>query len=511
PVKLILRRHEDMRITGKRHPYSSDYRLGLDADGKCLAYEATYYQNSGAAADLSPAILERTLFHATNSYVIPHVRVTGLCCRTNLPPFTAFRGFGGPQAMFVIEAALAAAAERMGVPAWKLQQANLIREGELFPFGMQMKGDAAQHGFSDALERFDVPGRQMAIEEENSKSTFTKRGLAVMPVCFGISFTNTMLNQAGALVHIYTDGSVSVSTAAVEMGQGVLTKIRRIVATTLGIREQRVRIESTSTSRVANMSPTAASTATDLNGMAARMACQLLLDRLKGVAVELSGSSGGRIEVREEQVWVGDVCSELGWDALIAEAYQRRVDLSAHALYATPGLDYDKQSEQGSPFAYHVCGTAAVEARVDVLRGTAVIESVKVVHDAGRSLDVLVDRGQAEGAIVQGIGWMTIEELVYNPEGRLLSGSLTTYKVPDFHSAPETIEVVFLENSQAPGAVMQTKAIGEPPFMYGIGAYFAIRAAMRSACELRTDWIEAPMTNERILEQLTGSWGSLDT
>jgi xanthine dehydrogenase large subunit len=502
PVKIVLRRGEDMRITGKRHPYSTDYRLGLTAEGKFLAFEATYYQNSGAAADLSTAIMERTLFHATNSYRIPNVRITGLCCRTNLPPFTAFRGFGGPQAMFVIESAISATAETLGVPAWKLQQANLLDDGDELHFGMRFEGDAVRRSFATALSRFDVVARQTALDRQNAESPYMKRGLALMPICFGISFTSTMLNQAGALVHIYTDGSVSVSTGAVEMGQGVLTKLRRITATALGISESRVRMESTNTSRVANMSPTAASTATDLNGGAARMACRMLAERLVTVAAELSDASADRIAIRDDTVCVDGERTALGWEALIQEAYCRRVDLSAHALYATPNLEYDSQTEKGRPFAYHVCGTAVIEAHLDALRGTASIASVRIIHDAGRSLDILVDRGQAEGGVMQGIGWMMMEELAYGSDGRLLTDSLTTYKVPDLHFAPPEFEVVFLQDSTNPGAVMQTKAIGEPPFMYGIGAYFAIRAAMRSVRDLPCDCIAAPLTNERILRQL---------
>ncbi len=504
PVKLALRRSEDMRMTGKRHPYSTDYRLGLDAEGKFLAFEATYYQNSGAVADLSTAVMERTLFHTTNGYHIPNVRITGLCCRTNLPPFTAFRGFGGPQAMFVVESAICAAAETLRIPAWKLQQANLLVDGDELPYGMRFEGNAARRSFATALERFEFEDRWDTLDSRNAASPYVKRGLALMPLCFGISFTSTFLNQAGALVHIYTDGSVSVSTGAVEMGQGVLTKLRRITATALGIPETRVHMESTNTSRVANMSPTAASTATDLNGAAALMACRMLVERLVAVAAALNDVSTDRIALRDDAVCVDGERTALGWEELIAEAYMRRVDLSAHALYATPGVDYDRQTEKGRPFAYHVCGTAVVEARLNALRGTATIESVQVIHDAGRSLDVLVDRGQAEGAIAQGIGWLTMEELAHDPQGRLLSDSLTTYKIPDLHSAPPVLDVVFLENSENPGAVMQTKAIGEPPFMYGIGAYFAIRSAMRAVRDLPRERIAAPLTNERILQQLEG-------
>ena len=504
-VKLTLRRHEDMRMSGKRHPYSSDFKLGLDADGRFLAYEAVYYQNSGAAADLSTAIMERSLFHATNAYFIPNVRVTGYCCRTNLPPFTAFRGFGAPQAMFVMESAITAAAEKLGLPVWELQRINLLKKGDELPFGMKVQSDTVRRSFNEALSRFDVKARTQDLSEQNPNSPFMKCGLAVMPVNFGISFTNTMLNQAGALVHIYTDGSVSVSTAAVEMGQGVLTKIRRIVARALGISETRIRLESTSTARVANMSPTAASTATDLNGAAALMACQILYERLRTVAASLNRARPEQIEIREEQVWINHQPVDLFWEDLINTAYLQRIDLSAHAFYATPNIHFDKQTEKGTPFAYHVAGTAVIESCVDTLRGTARIESVRVVHDCGRSLDLLVDRGQAEGGIVQGIGWVTLEELVYHQKGRLLSDSLTTYKVPDLHFAPDELKVIFLEDSEDPSAVMKTKAIGEPPFMYGIGAWFAIRAALRSVRPLPPDRFLAPMTHEHILELLETS------
>jgi len=504
PVKIVLPRGEDMRMTGKRHPYSTDFRLGLDEEGRFLAFEATYYQSSGAAADLSTAILQRTLFHATNSYFIPNVRVTGLCCRTNLPPFTAFRGFGGPQAMFVMESAIAAAAEKLGRPAWELQELNLLRESDALPYGMRVQRGTAVRSFREARDRFGLERRAAGIEEHNAHSPLLKRGLAVMPVCFGISFTNASLNQAGSLVHVYADGSVSVSTGAVEMGQGVTTKIRRIAAMALGVSEGRIRLESTSTTRVANMSPTAASTGTDLNGMATLMACTMLADRLRAVAAGLLSAPLEDLELREGRVHLSGRPTDLDWDALVAATWKRRVNLSAQAHYATPKLHFDAETGTGHPFAYHVFGTAIVEARVDVLRGTAAIDSVHVVHDAGRSLDLLVDRGQAEGAIVQGIGWMTLEELVFGEDGRLLSDNLATYKIPDLHFAPRVLEVVFLEDADNPEAVLQTKAIGEPPFMYGIGAFFAIRNAIRAVRELPADRFTAPLTNERILAMVEG-------
>lgn len=502
PVKVVLQRHEDLRMTGKRHPYSADFKIGLSRDLRIQAYEVTLYQNSGAAADLSTAVLERSLFHATNSYYIPHVRVTGMCCRTHLPPFTAFRGFGGPQAMFVMEAAIARAAEALGVPAWRIQDRNLLRDQDELPCGMRVHQSQARRSFDEVRERFNFEGVRSDIDRFNAEHRRQKQGLSLMPVCFGISFTNTMLNQAGALVHVYTDGSASVSTGAVEMGQGVNTKILRIVARTLGLDEGCVHMEHTNTTRVANTSPTAASSGADLNGMAALLAAQTLRERLQAVAGELLGVSAASVEMCHGQVLAEGASRELSWAGLVETAYQRRINLSAQALYATPHLQYDKQQEKGTPFAYHVFGTAMTRVTVDCLRGTYTVDAVQAVHDAGRSLDPLIDRGQAEGGIVQGIGWMTMEDLVYDAAGHLRSNALSTYKVPDLHAVPGMLEVAFLEDADNPRAVMRSKAIGEPPFMYGIGTYFALLQALQAFRPDRPAFFEAPMTPERVFRFL---------
>ena len=414
PVKLVLNRGEDMRMTGKRHPYSSDFRIGLDPAGRILAYEVTFFQNAGAAADLSPAILERTLFHAANSYHIPNVRATGFSCRTNLPPFTAFRGFGAPQAMFVLEAAIFQAAEKMGVAPAELQEKNLLAEGDEFPFGQKAKNCRARRCWDEAAAVFDVTAARERVRRYNAVNAMSKKGLALMPVCFGISFTSTHLNQAGALVHVYNDGSVAVSTGAVEMGQGVNNKILQVAARTLGVSQGRLRMESTCTKRVANTSPTAASTGSDLNGKAVELACLEIRGRLLKVAAAALALAGPvDLEMRRESVYRAGEKTGLAWDALVQAAYLGRVSLSAQAHYATPGIHFDRAAEKGEPFAYHVFGTAVVEATLDALRGTGAVDSVRVVHDAGSSLNPQADRGQAEGGIVQGIGWMTLEELVY--------------------------------------------------------------------------------------------------
>jgi xanthine dehydrogenase large subunit len=502
PVRLVLDRGQDMRATGKRHPYSSDFRIGLAADGTILAYQATFYQNAGAAADLSPAILERSLLHATGSYFVPNARITAHSCRTNLPPFTAMRGFGAPQAMLVIESAIVRAAEELGVPALDIQRRNLLAEGDSFPYGMRVERSQARRAFSELEARADLARLRRAIDAFNRDHALTKRGLALMPVCFGISFTSTFLNQASALVHVYTDGSVSVSTAAVEMGQGVNTKIAGIAARTLGVPAACIRVETTNTTRVANTSPTAASSGADMNGRATELACRAILDRLLAVAAELLGVEAGRISVAEGNVLVDGAASALAWEKLVWTAYTRRVSLSAQSHYATPHIHYDRTREKGQPFAYHVFGAAAIEVTVDCLRGVYTVDRVWAVHDAGRSLNPLVDRGQLEGGLVQGLGWMTCEELLFDG-GRLLSGNLTNYKIPDLMATPE-IDAVFLDDADNPHAVLSSKAIGEPPLMYGIGAYFALLDAMKAFRPELPAFFRAPMTPERVLMALHG-------
>jgi xanthine dehydrogenase large subunit len=497
PVRVALSRHEDMRFTGKRHPYSSDYKIGLLKSGKILGYEATYYQNAGAAADLSPAILERSLFHSTGSYFVPNVRVTALSCKTNLVPFTAFRGFGAPQAMFVMESAITHAASVLGLDRRTVQRQNLLAAGDNFPYGMKAQQDNAWRAFDETVDRFKVADLEQSVAEFNRKNNLVKKGLAVMPVCFGISFTSTFLNQAAALVHIYTDGSVSVSTGAVEMGQGVNAKIAGIAAHVLGIDRDLISMETTNTTRVANTSPTAASSGADMNGAATEIACRTVRDRLVAVAAELLETTPERITIADGCVLHDGEGSRLDWPSLVWQTYLRRVSLTAQAHFATPKLHYDKEKETGEPFAYHVYGSAVVEVTVDCLRGIYTIDRVGVVHDAGRSLNPVVDLGQLEGGLVQGIGWMTVEELLFH-EGRNITDTFSTYKVPDILSVPK-IEVYFLEDADNPNAVLRSKAIGEPPLMYGIGAYFALLEALRAFRPDREPFFHAPMTPERVL------------
>lgn len=500
PVKIILPRQEDMRLTGKRHPYSSDFKVGLDKNGKIIAYEVKFYQNAGASADLSPAILERTLFHTTNTYYIPNVRATAFSCKTNLPSNTAFRGFGAPQAMFVMEAALFKAAQVTGIDYHKLQKINLLEENDEFPYGQRAKNCRAKVCYDTLENKFELDKVKMQISEFNQKNKFVKKAYSIMPICFGISFTSTFLNQASALVHIYTDGSVGISTAAVEMGQGVNAKLLEITSKMFSISHSKIKIESTNTTRAANTSPTAASKAADLNGFAVMEACEIILNRLKKFAAQILNCTDEKeIKIRDEFVYVNGEKSNLHWNELIQKAYLNRISLSAQAHHATPDVYFNREKSKGQPFAYHVYGTALVEVTVDCLRGTYKIDSIKVVHDLGESIHPVVDLGQVEGGIVQGIGWMTVEEVIYNEKGKLITDALSTYKVPDIYFAPDKIEVHFLENSPNPFGPFQSKAVGEPPFMYGIGSYFAILKAM---LEFKPDLeikFHSPMTNERVL------------
>lgn len=408
--------------------------------------------------------------------------------------------------MFVIEAAIVRLAETLGVDSEVIQEKNLLSEGDCFPYGQQARNVHARRCWQSAGQRYRVAERRRQVAEFNRTHPLQKKGLALMPVCFGISFTNQALNQAGALVHVYTDGSVSVSTAAVEMGQGVARKIREIAGRVFSIDRERIRLESTNTARVANTSPTAASTGTDLNGKATELACRQILERLRGVAaLELGKTEADKVELREEQVFYGGEPTSLIWARLIPAAFARRVSLTAQAHYHTPGIFFDRAKGKGEPFAYHVYGTAVCEVTLDCLRGTYQVEAVEAVHDLGPSLDALTDRGQAEGGIVQGIGWLTLEEVVHSPEGRLLSRELSTYKVPDLHFSPRRLEVHFLEDTANTLGVFNAKAIGEPPFMYGIGVYHALRAAMRAFRPGRELPFIAPLTPERVLMQLYAS------
>jgi len=499
PVKMILARHDDMRMTGKRHPYTAEYTIGLSEDLKIQFYDIEFVQDAGASADLSPAITERTLFHATGSYFIPNTEITVYSCRTNTLPNTAFRGFGGPQAFFAIEAALQKAADEIGVPVHKIQFKNLLNDGDEFPYGQIATETEAIHSWKTTDKLFSIEKQYKEVEKFNSENTKFKKGINITPLCFGISFTNTMMNHARALVHIYQDGSVGISTGAIEMGQGVNTKMKQVAMHVLGISIDKIKLETTNTTRVANTSPTAASSGADLNGKATEIACNDLLIRLKEVASNELNADVKDIYIKDNFVWNKENKTELSWDNLVGIAFVQRVKLSEKGHYKTPDIHFDKTKEKGHPFAYHVYGTAVTVAKVDTMRGTYDIESVHIVHDFGKSMNLFLDKGQIEGALIQGIGWVTMEEIRFDKNGRLLSNSLSSYKVPDINSVPKSVKVEALESEGHKNAILKSKAVGEPPFIYGQGAYFAIEDAIKAFNPNYKSDFSAPITHEKVL------------
>ena len=502
PVKICLHRLDDMRMTGKRHPYSSDYKIGLSKDLKILAYQATLYQNGGAATDLSPAIMERTLFHSTSCYFVPNTEVTVYSTRTNLPPNTAFRGFGAPQGAFVIESAISKAAFELNVSKKEIQQKNFLKENDEFQYGQIAQNVNISKCLDTLDKKHSIAKLEKEVEDFNKDNKTTKKGFSIMPICFGISFTKTPMNQARALVHIYQDGSIGVSTGAIEMGQGVNTKMAQVASKIFSVDISRIKLESTNTTRVANTSPTAASSGADLNGNATRIACEALLERLQETAAKVLNCKQEEVSIQDEVVFKNGQKSKLKWEQLVDTAFLDRVCLTENGHYATPLIHFDKTKEKGHPFAYHVYGVAATTVTLDCIRGTYEFDKVLMVHDFGNSINPIIDLGQVEGALVQGIGWMTMEEIAFDKKGKLLSNSLSTYKIPDVFAAPKIIECTALETEGPELAVMKSKAVGEPPFLYGMGAFFAIQSAIKAFNSNYVPDFSAPLTPEKVLLRL---------
>jgi xanthine dehydrogenase large subunit len=502
PVKLSLQRTDDMIMTGKRHPYSSDFRIGLTKDFKIEAYQVIMYQNGGAAADLSPAIMERTLFHSTNGYYIPNTEITVHSCKTNLPPNTAFRGFGSPQGMFVIESAISKAAVELNISARLIQEKNLLNENDEFQYGQIAKNVNIRECFRVADRLYEMEKIEREINSFNKKNIQLKKGMAIMPICFGVSFTKTPMNQARALVHIYQDGSVGISTGAIEMGQGVNTKMSQVASKIFSVNIERIKLESTNTSRVANTSPTAASSGADLNGNALLIACNGLLKRLKITAGDMLNCNADDISLLDEVVCKNGEKTPILWEKLVETAFLNRVSLTENGHYATPVIHFDKTIEKGHPFAYHVYGSAIVTITLDCLRGIYEVDKVLIVHDFGNSLNPEIDMGQVEGGVVQGIGWMTMEEIIFNAEGKLLTDNLSSYKIPDIYSVPKVLNCHALETVGPELAVFKSKAVGEPPFLYGIGAFFAIQNAIKAYNPEYKIEFDAPLTPEKVLMRL---------
>jgi len=405
----------------------------------------------------------------------------------------------------VIESAMDALAQKMGIDPVELKRRNLYVEGDRTYYGMALERVRASEAVERLLKKVDYPSLKERIAQFNATHRLEKKGLGLIPVAFGISFTKLQMNQAGALVHIYTDGSVMVSTGAIEMGQQVARKIALIVARTLGVPVAKVTVQRTTTLTVANTVPTAASTGSDLNGMAAKIACQEIRGRLIKKAAELLHALPEEIDIREGAILHNGAPSTLTWQALIEAMHASRQDLSAHGFYATPFLEYDMRAERGRPFAYHVYGAALVEATVDTLRGTYSLDSVSIVHDIGESIDPSTDRGQIEGALAQGLGWALLEDLRFGADGRLLSDTLATYKVPDVSFMPPSIDIEFLPPIENPTTPYNSKAVGEPPLQYGIAGYFAVLNAIRAALDRPVAYYNLPLIPEKVSDLLAST------
>ncbi|HPA01896.1 MAG TPA: xanthine dehydrogenase molybdopterin binding subunit [Chiayiivirga sp.] len=506
PVRIKLERGLDMRMTGKRHPFLARWRVGCERDGTLRAMDVELFADGGWSCDLSPAVLSRAMVHVDNACFCPNVRVVGRICRTHLPSNTAFRGFGGPQGVLVAEEILEQIARHLGLPAHEVHARNFYREGQTTHYGQPVRDNHMARLWRQALEESDLLARRARIAEFNAGSRHRKRGLAITPIKFGISFNKTEYNQAGALLHAYTDGSLQLHHGGTEMGQGLHTKMLAVAARTLGVHVSRLRIMPTATDKVPNTSATAASTGADLNGPAVKAACETLLARLRPVAAALLEAAPDEIEFADDRALVRtDPARATGFTALLQAAYARRVSLSATGFYATPGLSWDPATSQGHPFHYFAFGAAACEVEVDGDTGVHRLLRVDVLHDVGDSLHPAIDRGQIEGGFVQGLGWLTCEELRFSDQGRLLTDAPSTYKIPTLGEVPVDFRVQLYAPPTPPrtASVFGSKAVGEPPLMLAIAAREAIREAVAAfGRDPRRVELAAPATPEAIFRAI---------
>ncbi|MEU9001939.1 xanthine dehydrogenase molybdopterin binding subunit [Streptomyces sp. NPDC048551] len=483
PVRVRLNRTQDLTMSGKRHGFHAAWKIGFDAEGRIQALDATLTADGGWSLDLSEPVVARALCHIDNTYWIPNARIAGRIAQTHKVSNTAFRGFGGPQGMLVIEDIMGRCAPLLGLDPMELRERNFYRQGQSTPYGQPVPhAERISVVWRQVQEDAAIAERRRGIEAFNAAHPHTKRGLALTGIKFGISFNLTAFNQAGALVLVYKDGSVLINHGGTEMGQGLHTKMLQVAATTLGIGLHKVRLAPTRTDKVPNTSATAASAGADLNGAAVKNACEQIRERLLRVAGTRLGANASDVRIVEGVARVLGSDRELPWDDLVRTAYFQRVQLSAAGFYRTEGLHWDANAFQGSPFKYFSYGAAAAEVEVDGFTGAYRIRRVDIVHDVGDSLSPLIDIGQVEGGFVQGAGWLTLEDLRWDAgegpgRGRLLTQAASTYKLPSFSEMPEEFNVRLLENATEEGAVYGSKAVGEPPLMLA----FSVREALRQA------------------------------
>jgi xanthine dehydrogenase large subunit len=510
PVKLRLDRDDDFMITGRRHCFWYEYKVGYDDEGRVLGSEITMVSRAGHSADLSGPVMTRALCHFDNAYWLPDVALHGFSGKTNTQSNTAFRGFGGPQGAIAIENILDSIARTLGKDPLDVRRINFYGRDErnVTPYG-QVVADNIIHELSAELEAgSDYRARREAIAQFNARSQVLKRGIAFTPLKFGISFNVKHFNQAGALVHVYTDGSILVNHGGTEMGQGLNTKVAQVVAHELGVAFGKVRVTATDTHKVANTSATAASTGSDLNGKAAQDAARQIRERLAGLAATRFGGDAASVRFANDQVQCGD--RTMPFAELVAQAYTERVQLWSDGFYATPGLHWDRETLQGHPFYYFAYGAAVSEVVVDTLTGEWKLLRADVLHDAGRSLNPAIDIGQVEGAFIQGMGWLTMEELVWHPAdgsrnaGRLTTHAPSTYKIPTANDCPPVFNVRLWQGDGMADTIHRSKATGEPPLLLPFSVFFAIRDAVSAVGGHRVDPpLSAPATSESILRAIT--------
>ena len=506
PAKCVYDRDDDMIITGKRHDFRIDYRVGFDESGRILGVEFDQALRCGMSWDLSGPIADRAMFHADNCYSLPNARITSYRCKTNTQSNTAFRGFGGPQGMVGMERAIDHIAATLGMDPATVRAINFYPhkdsegdEGKIAPYGMVVEDCIIGDIWSELTEISDYTKRREEIRAWNRKSPVLKRGIAMTPVKFGISFTNTTLNQAGALVHVYNDGSIHLNHGGTEMGQGLFIKVAQVVASEFQVDLDRVKITATTTGKVPNTSATAASSGSDLNGMAAKDAVGKIKRRLADFLAERYQAKPADVRFEAGRVYVGT--ESLTFDEAIGKAYAARVSLSATGFYATPKIRWDKATAQGRPFFYCAYGAAVAEVAIDTLTGENRLLRVDILHDVGKSLNPAIDLGQIEGGFVQGAGWLTTEELVWDDRGRLMTHAPSTYKIPACSDrAPVMNIALFSRGENVEDTIYRSKAVGEPPLMLGISALMALSDAVASVGGYRTyPFLDTPATPERVL------------
>lgn len=508
PVKLRLDRDDDMMMTGKRHDFQVRYTVGFDEDGRIEGLDALLASRCGYSADLSGAINDRALFHIDNCYYLPHVSVESLRLKTHTVSNTAFRGFGGPQGMLAIEAVIDDIARFLGKDPQAVRAVNLYGPGrDTAPYGQVIDDGIAPRLIARLAESADYAERRAAIDRFNAASPYRKRGLALTPVKFGISFTTTFLNQAGALVHVYTDGSVQVNHGGIEMGQGLYQKIRQVTADCFEIDIERVLATATTTGKVPNTSATAASSGADMNGKAVEAAALQIRARLAAFAAQKFSVTATDISFSNGQVSGGG--QSLPFPDLVRAAYLARISLSSTGFYATPKIHFDKETFTGRPFLYYAYGAAVAEVEVDCLTGENKLLRVDILHDCGASLNPALDKGQIEGGFIQGMGWLTMEELVWDARGRLRTHAPSTYKIPAISDTPEAFTVTLWDEANREDTIHRSKAVGEPPLMLANAVFFALRDAVAATAALPGPVpLDAPATPERLLRAIQTLSGS---